>query len=453
MTLNPAERLLHGTPYLVPGDQASHERFERVCERSSLIHTKAIEVAKRVSEYANEVMAPFETAILSDLVAESNRIEGYEWTSEQVRRTAIAYRALLDAPVGRLLEALRGDERVMEALGLYRAHMLAEEWAREDHRPAEFEIRALHSLIASGEAHAGRYKVTLNRIGGSSHTPAEPLDVPRAMHHLTAWWRRGSGDPILDATVVHAWLTHIHPFEDGNGRMARLLANLALVQGEYPPLLVRSTSDREQYYDALERSDTGDILPLWDLFSSILRRTVKTMSRPGYVRDVVNDHLLVGAQQRHHMWVALAQKMAMQLGTALRTRGGDAFVQGYPDVSAFALLVKRDPDGNSWYLKILDSQRRSRWLLWYGYTSDVFVKSWGDLPRFPSIFVSTRVDDPGYVHPYKTDFMAGESHVPAEIVIMPGERSPVAMRWNHDVETMSIPNAVDRLSRVFTAQS
>jgi hypothetical protein len=395
-------------------------------------------------------MAPFETAILSDLVAESNQIEGYAWTSEQVKATAVAYRELLASPVHHFMEALRSDSRVIEALGLYRAHLLAEEWAREQHRPVEYEIRGLHSLITGGEPYAGRYKETSNRIGGTLHKPSEPWDVSRAMQELVEWWQVGAPDPILDATIVHAWLTHIHPFEDGNGRMARVLANLALVQYEYPPLVVRSTTDRGQYYDALAHSDDGDILPLWDLFSQILRRTVRTMSRADYVRDVINDRLLVGTRQRHHMWMSLAESFSKALRSQLRRKGWDLLVQGYPDITAFALLTSRDPEGNSWYLKVLDPSGKPVWLLWHGYASDVFVEALKRDPGFPSVFFSYRVDDPTSVHPYKTAFLGGPSRIPNELVFVPGEAPPAFLRWNRELTELDISHVAEEVANALT---
>ena len=65
---------------------------------------------------------------------------------------------------------------------------------------------------------AGTYKAAQNEIGGSEHTPAEPWSVTPEMAELAEWFANGSGDAVLDAAVVHAWLTHIHPFDDGNGR-------------------------------------------------------------------------------------------------------------------------------------------------------------------------------------------------------------------------------------------
>ena len=83
--------------------------------------------------------------------------------------------------------------------------------------------------------------------------------------------------------------------------MARLLANLALVQSHYPPLLLRSTADREPYLDALAASDEADILPLYDLFVGSLRRAVRVMERPNYVESKVRGELLATTAQRYEV--------------------------------------------------------------------------------------------------------------------------------------------------------
>mgnify|MGYP001212327815 CR=1 FL=1 len=82
----------------------------------------------------------------------------------------------------------------------------------------------------------------------------------------------------LIATCAHAWLTDIHPFEDGNGRTARLLANLLLAHGNLPPLVIKHTTDRPRYLNALNYSDeAGDIFPLFRLFMEIRLRKLNEL--------------------------------------------------------------------------------------------------------------------------------------------------------------------------------
>jgi hypothetical protein len=327
-------------------------------------------------------------------------------------------------PIGSFITALREDDRVYQALGLYRAHVIADECVSGNTRLREYEIRGLHGLITGSAAFAGKYKTISNKIAGSAHKTTEPWDVSRAMNELCEWWTRPTSEPALEATVVHAWLTHIHPFEDGNGRMARLLANLALTQAGYPPFLIRSEPDRGQYYDALAASDDGDILPLYDLVVKILRRTVRTMSSPDYVRDVVRDRLLTSRSAEWSIWCNLPQQFAVALTQALRPYGWTLQVQGYPDISSFSLLAQRDSDGNSWFVKLIDPNGHAKWLLWYGFNSDLLTEMLNNPSRYPSVFISVRDPDPSAVHLYK---QVHEEGMPCEILFRPFE--PALVRW------------------------
>ena len=62
--------------------------------------------------------------------------------------------------------------------------------------------------------------------------------------------------PLQRAVIFHGRFEHIHPFEDGNGRIGRLLINVMLQQQGYPPLIIRKTQ-RRAYFHALEAFDNG----------------------------------------------------------------------------------------------------------------------------------------------------------------------------------------------------
>lgn len=436
--------MLAGTPYLTTDDPAAELRVTKILDRAADIHSRALAVHERIKLEASEILTPYLVALRSDLVAESNRIEGYDWSPTQVRELVIAHRELMNASVGSFMTALRGDERVYQALGLYRAHQLADEWAESNERLREFEIRALHGLVCAGEDYAGGYKTKSNAIGGSAHRTIEPWDVSRAMGELSTWWYESAIDPVLEATVVHAWLTHIHPFEDGNGRMARILANFALIRNAFPPLLIRSGADRGQYYDALAASDDGDILPLYELFVSVLRRTVKTMAAPGYVRAVVQNRLLTSLRDQFTLWCRLPVSFAAVLSEKLAPNGYQAEVQGYPDLSSFALLKERDADGNSWYLKILDSDGRSRWLLWYGFNSNQLLDLTGSSSHYPSVFISKRSIDPYSEHPYEAVLF--DDRIPNEMLFRPLEAKPVRLRRGFNLDDYSLEEAAQSLA-------
>lgn len=438
--------LLEGTPYILDGDEASISRFRKVRNRSLQSREWALKAAARVAEEATEILEPSRASIRSDLVAESNRLEGYDWTSAQVREVVNLHRELLSTPVHHMLNSLRNDTRVLEALGLYRAHQLAEEWAAEGDRPREYEIRALHSLVMPGFHSAGKYKRAENEIGGAKHRPVLAGDTPDHMARLASWWLQGTGDVALDAAVVHAWLTHIHPFDDGNGRMARLLANLALSQGGYPPLILRNDADRGQYLDALAVSDDGDILPLYDLFVSVLRRSVKTMSRPDYVQGVIQDRLLSTESQRYGVWRQSLDSFEVALKVSAEKWELSYLPQGYLDPESFTLLSELNADGNGWFAKVTDSSGASLGLLWFGFRSEDLKGILDDeLQNYPSIFFSPRSQDPTSVHPFEPRWRSGRSSIPAEMTLLPARQKPIVARWDLDTEDLRFADAADAL--------
>ena len=73
--------------------------------------------------------------------------------------------------------------------------------------------------------------------------------------------------PEVEAAWLHHRFTQIHPFQDGNGRIARALATLVFVKAGWFPLVVRNEG-RARYLDALERADAGDLSELVKLFAS-----------------------------------------------------------------------------------------------------------------------------------------------------------------------------------------
>jgi Fic family protein len=448
----PTEDWLSDTPYLVGEDSVSQIRFGKAYRRSITTKDRALAVASEIKADAQEILEPFAQAMRTDLVAESNRLEGYDWTRPAVRDVVELHHELITAELHHFMEAMRRDPHLMEALGLYRAYVIADGWVASETRPREYEIRGLHGVIVAGTTDAGRYKWKLNRIEGSAHIPVDPFQVARAMSDLTHWWLRGSPDPVLDATVVHAWLTHIHPFEDGNGRLARLLANLALSRAGYPPLTISSSTDRGQYLDALAASDDGDILPLYDLFATVTKRAVKTMSRPGYARELVEERLLKTTRQRYDAWERVATQFTNGLRRNIRDRGWNAFFQGRPDVSAFRLLCDRSAAGNGWFLKVIDNARRERYLLFWGYNSndsmDLLGREWRPLP---SIFNSVRSDDPTAIHPYRALWNGAELGLPDEIILLlPTSRKPVLIRKGTEIRERTVEEAATELAMSIT---
>lgn len=141
------------------------------------------------------------------------------------------------------------------------------------------------ALSAGGERikvalEKGTYKTLPNnprRPDGEIHEYCPPEFTQEEMQSLIRWYCASAGK--LPVEVEAAWLHHrfvwIHPFQDGNGRVARTLASLVFLKADLFPLVIRDT-DRQAYIGALEDADQGDLKPLVALFArrqkeSILR--------------------------------------------------------------------------------------------------------------------------------------------------------------------------------------
>jgi Fic family protein len=126
---------------------------------------------------------------------------------------------------------------------------------------SEATLRELHRLFYAqiDESQAGRYRTQPVLITGSKHATPAPSKVPAQMTALAAWLQAGESTarPVRFAAQAHKRFVFIHPFIDGNGRVARLLMNLCLLRAGYPPAVIPPIL-RGEYIDLLEKAHTDD---------------------------------------------------------------------------------------------------------------------------------------------------------------------------------------------------
>ncbi len=130
-------------------------------------------------------------------------------------------------------------------------------------------IQHLHEMITRGILEsAGRYRTEQVWIGGARHIPPQPAKIVPLLDAAFAEIP-AIREPVLRSIYLHHRIAYVHPFLDGNGRVARLAANLALLSARYPPIVLR-VSDRLRYYKYLQAADDGDLLP----FASFVLRAL-----------------------------------------------------------------------------------------------------------------------------------------------------------------------------------
>jgi len=155
-------------------------------------------------------------------------------------------------------------------------------------------IKELNALILSGitytkaqdaegnptkkKATPGEYKKLPNHVllaTGEIHQYVEPIQVQAQMQELVEWIEQSKElHPIFVASVVHYNLVRIHAFDDGNGRGARIIMNLILMNQGFFPAVIK-TEKKRKYLTALHEADSGAIEPFVSFVATELIETLE----------------------------------------------------------------------------------------------------------------------------------------------------------------------------------
>jgi len=150
----------------------------------------------------------------------------------------------------------------LEATNHREAILAMEEMVKQKKKITEKNILNLHAIILDkiNPEWAGFYRNGPVAITLSKHRPPSYKEIPKMMHKIVDLLnKKAEGTKAIElAAEVHHKLVNIHPFWDGNGRLARLLMNIKLMQAGFPPTILRK-QERASYYKALEKADVGDL--------------------------------------------------------------------------------------------------------------------------------------------------------------------------------------------------
>jgi Fic family protein len=393
---------LEGSPYSLPDDAHGVELLEEMMPRAGVLEQRTQAVHDAVVAQFPEKL--FRATRVSEIY-ESNAIESKGASLSETFKIMESHDMWnADTAIARytLTQALSEESKVRDVVGLAAARLLVDMYTRDPSRPlTESDLRDMHKLIMRGHYSAGRYKQYLNSIEGSDHSPVPPSDVPDAMHHMVDWIRDSEAPLLWKAAVAHAWLTHIHPFDDGNGRMARLMANHILGFGCYPPLIVKSTSDRPRYIDALAHSDSaGDIVPLVRIFVRVLNRNLVDMEKPDFALELFQEDLKVRENSLYVRWQRTVELFLQEVSGHLELSSKSLRVVGRLSASDFDRLQRRDKSGNAWFAKATSPRLDRDLLMWVGYPSQLLSGQLEKDQTFPAFFLSERDKNPHAIKPY-----------------------------------------------------
>ena len=197
-----------------------------------------------------------------------------------------------DKPVDLVVAILRDQEEALEGLFDFvsQRRELSTAYIKELHSSITRHQTTVKGIDSQGhpceiELIRGEYKKLPNnptRVGDNLiHEYSPPEHVAAEMDRLIEM-HRAHGDARVPAEVEAAWLHHrftqIHPFQDGNGRLARILASLVFLRARGFPLVINRDM-RDHYITACEHADRGDLAPMVNLFAQIQKTTfIKVLS-------------------------------------------------------------------------------------------------------------------------------------------------------------------------------
>lgn len=189
------------------------------------------------------------------LLREYEEMRGHDVAIEYARDLAQQGRALAEGDI-------RDLNRIVLKEGFWRTAQTADGQAtRKWVEPGTYKTQPNHVLTATGE---------LFHFATPEETPARMADFAR-------WLNEEVARPTQNIASMLAQLHHrfirIHPFDDGNGRVVRLLMNYVLLHCGFPPIVIQS-HERSRYIAAIQASDASDLKPMVEFVMDNLRWTL-----------------------------------------------------------------------------------------------------------------------------------------------------------------------------------
>ena len=405
-----ASGCLSGSPYSFPIDDAGLMRMKEIGE-SLISIQKKLDILKDLENLPK----PLKRILKTREVYESNAIEGLgpnlAITSQIIDKTQAEEREVSQYVEWAITQGIKNDKHTYDVIGLNAARELSRDFAINVERPiSESDIRTLNGIILQGQPRAGIYKPYANEIqGNSSHRTALPSDTPGAMEEFCNWMNQLSRkgyqtlDSIVKAAAVHAWIAHIHPFDDGNGRIARLLANMVLAREFMPPLILRNKNDRTRYIDALAFSDeAGDLSRLILVFCRSIERIIDELSDPIIAEEYFKADIDLRLSGEYRVWKAAVDEWTQEAMVQLRLTNLTAEKVGELQPSDFKQIQKGKSASNAWYLMVKNREGETVSLWYFGYPPGFVMTKVEKDEISPTLFCLVPDDRPNPVRPFRS---------------------------------------------------
>lgn len=333
-------------------------------------------LAGRLADVGRDLRDQASLAALTDDVIKTSEIEGERLNFDSVR-SSIARRLGMDigalAPVDRHVDGL--VDMVMDATGRCNARLTRQ------------RLFAWHAALFP----TGYSGLTPIRVGGWRADEAGPMQVvsgshrrrrihfeappaarlPAEMSRFVAWANAATSEPaLIKAGIAHLWFVTLHPFDDGNGRMARAIGDLFLARAEnsgqrFYSLSAQIQRDRSAYYDILERTQRGE-MDVTEWLAWFLGTLQRALGNAGHALDRV---LIKARFWQRFAGIALNPRQAKLLNRLLDGFDGnmtssrwasiadcspDTALRDINELIAQGILRKSDGGGRSTAYRILN---------------------------------------------------------------------------------------------------
>ncbi len=169
-------------------------------------------------------------------------------------------------------------DKVRKIINQKNAFLKVLQMAKDKVELDENTLKDLHQILCDGEAEVGGLYRRVNiSVKGSNHTPCSYEKVYDRMAKYFVFMQEGpKGDLWEYISYLHLQLAKIHPFLDGNGRLARLVLNYELMKNGFMPVIITS-DERDKYFSALESFKVDkDIKPFMDFLEDLEMKSIQT---------------------------------------------------------------------------------------------------------------------------------------------------------------------------------
>ena len=219
----------------------------------------------------------------------SNHLEGNSLTYGETKALILFHITASGKPLKEHFEITGHNDAINWVYEIIKQErLLTENIIRELHQLILNESYEVDAITPDGnptkkKIKIGAYKTTPNHVKtntGEIFRFATPEETPAKMQDLLHWLQNTKEkidfNPVFVAANFHYQFIRIHPFDDGNGRIARILMNFILIQYGYPPVIIK-TEDKNNYFKVLRQADAGIIEPFVDYIADNLIHSLELM--------------------------------------------------------------------------------------------------------------------------------------------------------------------------------